>query len=105
MRALVLALIIALAGCASVQPIAQSTNTFAVCKTVDIASTAYGIHAGLVHEANPLMASTLAHGYFPMIALGVGLWYLLERLNEPKVTMVANVITCGVAANNLRLIR
>lgn len=107
-----LLLILLLSGCAAVQsitdaapPAAKSTTTFAVCKTLDITSTAYGIRAGLVHEANPLMGATLAHGYFPMIAIGIGIWYMLDKLNDPTATLTVNTVTCGTAAHNLWLLK
>jgi hypothetical protein len=44
-------------------------------------------------------------GYVPLIAFSVGLYYLIKYANEPVATGVANVVTCGVAAHNLLLIR
>jgi uncharacterized protein YceK len=105
-------LLILLTGCSTIQTVtdaaptaAKSPTTFAVCKTVDIASTAYGIRAGLVHESNPILGATLSHGYFPMIAIGVGVWYLLDRLQDKTATLAGNTVTCGVAAHNLWLLK
>lgn len=83
---------------------ATSPDTFAVCKGVDIASTAYIIHTGIGHEANPLMRALLSHGYFPMIAFGAGIWWWLDQVDNPEATLSANAVTCGVAAHNVLLI-
>lgn len=49
---LCLLLSLSLVGCASINPIAESPETFAVCKTVDIATTAAIINGGR-NEMNP----------------------------------------------------
>jgi hypothetical protein len=87
-----------------IKDVVTSPTTFAVCKAVDIASTAYLIHNGLAIEANPIVAATLSHGYFPLIAISVGIYFLLKHYNDPIATGVANVATCGVAVHNLLLI-
>ena len=98
-RLLCLVLIFSMAGCASIKPIAESPETFAACKTVDIATTA-AIISGGGHELNPIAKGLLAHGYIPIIAISVGIYYLLKELNEPKLNVAANAVTCGVAAHN-----
>lgn len=108
-KRLALILCLLLTGCATTQlaevpAVVTSPETFAVCKAVDIASTAYLIHNGLAIEANPIVAATLAHGYFPIIAISVGIYFLLKHYNDPIATGVANVATCGVAVHNLLLI-
>ena len=96
--------LLALMSLATVEEVATSPTTFAVCKTVDIATTAYLIENGLGVEANPVVASILGNGYIPLIALSVGLWYLIKQYNNPYATAGANVMTCGIAIHNLLLI-
>jgi hypothetical protein len=84
--------------------VVTSPTTFAVCKTVDVASTAYLRDKGLAVEANTIVRPLIANGYFPLIALSIVVWWLLDDLNSKPVTTVANVVTCGVAAHNLMLI-
>lgn len=103
-RLLIALLLSSLMGCATIQPIAESSDTFAVCKSVDVLTTAYGLGTGMFVEKNPLVASLLGHGWIPFVAISVALWYVIDKYNEPKVTMVANAITCPVAAHNLLLI-
>jgi hypothetical protein len=97
-------LVIMSLGVTTVEEVVTSPTTFAVCKAADIATTAYVIEHGIGVESNPIVASTLAHGYIPIIALSVGLWYLLKEYNNPVATAGANVVTCGVALHNLLLI-
>ena len=110
MKLLVLALALLVSGCASLpdrtsaEKAATSPTTFAVCKTVDIGSTALLLHTGHFVEANPLVAGILSHGYFPLIALSVGVYELLVHLNNPTVTLAVNAVTCGVAAHNLLML-
>lgn len=87
-----------------VEQVATSATTFAVCKTLDIATTAYALSHGLGVEANPVIASVLSHGYVPLIAMGVLIWWLLDRADDPVLTTVVNVATCGAAINNLVVI-
>ena len=109
-RTLLAAALLAFAFQVSAEPletleaVVTSPETFAVCKAVDIASTSYLLTHGLGVEANPVVAPLIAHGYVPLIALSVGLYYLLKWHNSPVVTGVANVATCGVAVHNLLLI-
>lgn len=98
-----------LVGCATTQlggapEVVTSPETFAVCKAVDIASTAYLIHNGLAVEANPIVAATLSHGYLPLVVISVGIYYALKHFQDPVAIGVANFATCGVAINNLLLI-
>ena len=87
-----------------VTDVVTSPETFAVCKALDIGTTAYLISHGLAVEANPIVAATLAHGYFPIIAISVGIYFLLKHYNDPVATGFANVVTCGVGVHNLLLI-
>ena len=87
-----------------IQEVVTSTETFAVCKAVDVASTIYLLSHGLGVEANPVVAWTISvGGYVPLIAASVGLYYLLKHFDNPAATGAANIITCGVAAHNLLL--
>jgi len=84
--------------------VATSPTTFAVCKTIDIASTAYIIHTGIGYEANGLVASLLTHGYFPLILVSAGIWYWLKKEDNKVATGTVNAVTCGVSLHNLILI-
>lgn len=88
----------------TVTEVVTSPTTFAVCKALDIGTTYYLISHGLAVEANPIVAATLAHGYFPLIAISVGIYFLLKHYNDPVATGIANVATCGVGVHNLLLI-
>lgn len=81
----------------------QSSTTFAVCKGLDIATTAYALNYGFV-EKNPIVAASLHYGYAPIIALSVGLWYLMDKYATPEARFVSNVMTCGVGMHNLYLL-
>jgi hypothetical protein len=97
--ALCLAVILALSGCSTM----QNPDTFAKCKTVDIASTALLLKSGAYTESNGLVAGTLAHGYFPLIALSYAIYRGLEYMNNPAATETVNAVTCTAAVNNLLL--
>lgn len=99
MRALLLSILLLLPGCAAL----ESSNTFAACRAADVATTYIGVHHGFA-EVNPLTKALLAHGWLPYIGLSVLAWYVIDRLNEPSVTVAANVVTCGVAAHNAVLL-
>ena len=100
MKTLCLLLSLSLIGCSTIKPIAESPETFAVCKTVDIATTAAIISAG-GRELNPIVKGLIGHSYIPLIAVSIGIYFLLKELNEPKLNIAANAVTCGVAAHNL----
>ena len=99
-RLICLLLSLSLVGCASINPIAESPETFAVCKTVDIATTAAIINGG-GHEMNPIAKALIGHSYIPLIAVSIGIYLILKEVNDPQITTVANAITCPVAAHNL----
>jgi len=103
----ILLLCLLLSSCAAidaVRPVAESTDVFAVCKAGDVLTTAYAIRTGMFIEKNPLVAPLISHGYLPLIAISIGIWYLLDRYNNPAATIAANVVTCPVAVHNLWLI-
>lgn len=101
----VLLAILLLSSCATVQSVAESPTTFAVCKTVDVATTAYALNSGHFREANPILKPFIGpHHFVPLIAFSFALWWVIQKLNEPKLTMAANAITCGVSAHNIGLL-
>jgi hypothetical protein len=56
-------------------------------------------------ESNPALKLLIGpHNFFPLIAFSVGVYVLLRYINEPKLTMAANVVTCGVAGRNAYLL-
>jgi Domain of unknown function (DUF5658) len=89
--------------------VATSRDTFALCKTVDIASTAYLLEHGLATEANPLVAWSLkVGGWAPLVFVSIGIYWAMEKFKEQPgakpATAIANGATCFVAAQNLLLI-
>ena len=99
-----LLLALSLAGCAGLRESAESTDTFAVCKAADIATTAYALRTGMFVEKNPLVSAVISHGYFPLVAVSLVIWYALDKWQNKTATLAANAITCPVAAHNLFLI-
>jgi hypothetical protein len=108
MRSIALATLVACslsANAGTVEDIVTSPTTFAVCKAVDVVSTIHLLSVGGFVEANPIVAWSMSvGGYVPLIAVSIGLWYLLKEYNDPRATGVANLITCAVAGHNLTLI-
>jgi hypothetical protein len=90
----------------TLEEVAESPETFLVCKTADILSTAYIIEHGIGYEANPLVAwSFHIGGYGPLILVsGLIYWWMKEHEDEKFAIVVANGVTCGVAVSNLLLI-
>jgi hypothetical protein len=85
--------------------VAESEATFIACKSADIITTAVGLNSGHFVEANPALKLLIGpHNLFPLIGFSVALWALLHYINEPKLNMVANGITCGVASRNAILL-
>jgi hypothetical protein len=91
----------------TIEEVATSPTTFAVCKAADVASTMYLINSGIGHEANPAMASLMTGPlqWLPFIALSYGIYRLVVYINNPATTVVANGVTCAAAASNLLLIK
>ncbi len=104
MRTIIIVVSIFLCGCSTIKTIGESTDTFAVCKFMDISTTAYALRTGLFVEKNPLVAGLLSHGYLPLIAISIGIWYALDRMQNKTATLAANAVTCPIAAHNLFLI-
>ena len=88
----------------TLEEVATSPDTFAACKAVDIASTAYLLKTGIATESNPIVAPLITHGYFPLAALSIGVYWLMTKYHNATANTVANGVTCGVAASNLLLI-
>jgi hypothetical protein len=89
----------------SLEEVVTSPDTFAVCKAVDISTTAYGLGHGMV-ETNPVMAHWIqAAGWGPIILLMGGVYWLLKQEETPKPFIAGiNVGTCAVAAHNLLIL-
>lgn len=95
-------LLIFLNGCSTLQTVATSKETFAACRTVDVATTLAIIHGG-GHELNPLMAPLVAHP-LAFIAFNVGLVYWVwthwdQMGTSAKVTL--NTAGCIAVPHNL----
>ena len=89
----------------TLEDIATSPETFAVCKTLDIASTAYILEHGIGYESNPLVAWSLRiGGYGPLILVSTGIYFWLKHLDNKPATAAVNLITCGVVVHNLLMI-
>lgn len=89
-----------LSGCATVETVATSSNTFAACRAADVGTTYYALHHGFA-EINPIVKVLLAHGWVPYIAASIGAWYLIDHLNNPNVTLAANIVGCGAVVHNI----
>lgn len=94
-------LAVMLAGCATVRETAESPDTFAACKGLDVATTVVGVSTGALTEGNPLVAKLLSHGFMPFILLSAAMWYVIDRVDSKPLTMGANAVTCPVAARNV----
>ena len=100
MKKLMIVLAFVLSGCATVQDVVTSPKTFAVCKTADIATTAVLLKSSAFAEGNGLVAATLSHGYFPLIAISYGLYKLIGYVNNPVATAAVNILTGAAVVNN-----
>lgn len=108
LTSLLFALSLSAQAAPTLEEVATSPETFAVCKTVDIASTAYLLGHGFT-EANPLVAWSLRiGGYLPLILVSAGIYWVMDQHRGERDAaapmIVANGVTCGVAAHNLLLI-
>ena len=100
-----LALVFALTGCATIQTVASSKETFVACQVLDTATTYVAISkVGLV-EGNPIIAALLKHGWLPVIAFKVALvWAVYNADFSPKAQTVANVVACAPGVWNATLL-
>lgn len=99
MKAILLALLIALAGCGTVQEQAHTATA------LDAATTAAGVLSGIAYEGNPLTASPAAFAGV-MIARVVGV-EIADQLPEPQRTEVLtgwSSIWWGAGISNLLIL-
>ena len=111
---IVIVVVVALVGlktCAAgtLEDVATSPDTFAICKGVDIASTAYLLEHGLATEANPLVAWSLRiGGWVPLVFVSIGIYWAMQKFKDSpgakSATAVANGVTCLAATQNLLLL-
>ena len=99
-------MIISLSGCATM----SNPNTFAVCSTLDVASTIVALESGLV-EANPLIAGVINSGGYPLlIALNVVVIWLMYRYHQKSKQgsefpiVIGSGLRCGAAIHNVLLL-
>ena len=93
----------------TLEDVATSPKTFAVCKTVDIASTAYLLEHGLATESNPIVAWSLRiGGWAPLVFASIGVYWAMQKFKDAPgakpATAIANGVTCIAATQNLLLL-
>jgi hypothetical protein len=104
-KLLILLLLPLLVSCTGIQAVAESEATFIACKSADVITTAVGLNSGHFVEANPALKLLIGpHNFVPLITFSIVVWAILHYINEPKLTMAANVVTCGVAGRNAYLL-
>ena len=100
-----LLLVFTLSGCATVQSVASSKETFVVCQVLDTATTYVGISKVGLMEGNPIVAALLKHGWLPFLAFKAALvWIVYEANFSPPVQTAANVVACLPGVHNAILI-
>jgi hypothetical protein len=103
-RFIAILLIVSMSGCA----ILEKPETFAACKALDVATTAVALNSGGFHEVNPILRGLgigpHVSGLLPLVGVSMLVIALIKYLNEPTVTTVASVATCGVAGHNAFLL-
>lgn len=70
-----------------------------------LVTSSYASMEEVATEANPIVAPLITHGYFPLVALSIGVYWLMTKYHNATANTVANGVTCGVAASNLLLIK
>ena len=112
MRYLILAALILLSGCATIESNLGTPDAFAKCATFDVATTTIGLATNRMHEIDPLAKALTIHSIgrvagivAPVIGLSIAAYYALKWLDKPAVTATAAALTCASAARNLYLIR
>jgi uncharacterized protein YceK len=100
-----LLLVFTLSGCATIQSVASSKETFVACQVFDTATTYVAVSkVGLV-EGNPIIAALLKHGWLPVIAFKLAIiWAVYEANFSPAAQTVANVVACVPGIHNAILI-
>lgn len=101
---LVACLIFTLFGCAQLKIAAEDTDTFAICKAADVATTGYALSTRRFVEKNPLVAPFVSNGVMPLALVSFVIWRTIAEINAADVTMAMNAVTCPVAAHNLWLL-
>lgn len=101
-----LALVFTLSGCATIQSVASSKETFVACQVFDVATTYVALSAGKsLVEGNPIVAALLKHGWLPMIGFKLALiWAVYQVDFSPKAQTVANVVACAPGVWNAHLV-
>ena len=100
-----LALLFTLSGCATIQSVASSKETFVACQVFDIATTYVAISKAGFVEGNPIVAALLKHGWLPMIGFKLALiWAVYQVDFSPKAQTVANVVACAPGVWNAHLV-
>ena len=100
-----LALAFTLTGCATIQTVASSKETFVACQALDVATTYVGVSKVGLMEGNPIVAALLKHGWLPFIAVKVALvWAVYNADFSPPVQTVANVASCAPGVWNATLL-
>ena len=100
-----LLLVFTLSGCATIQEVASSKETFVACQVLDTATTYVGISKVGLMEANPIVAALLKHGWLPFLAFKVALvWIVYEADFSPPVQTAANVVACLPGIHNAILL-
>lgn len=100
-----LLLVFTLSGCATIQEVASSKETFVACQVLDTATTYVGISKVGLMEGNPIVAALLKHGWLPFIAFKVALvWIVYEADFSPPAQTAANVVACLPVVHNAILL-
>lgn len=103
---LITTLLVLSSGCATtledVKDVAGKKETLALCKAADVVTTIVALNTGTFHETNFLMRALMtgAHGYLPFVLVSAAYVGVMWWWDNPKATMIASGITCGVAAHN-----
>lgn len=106
MRAVIFLTLLLLSGCVTLTDDAKDVlgkkETLALCKAADVATTITALNTGTFHETNVLMKALMtgAHGFAPFVIVSAAYVAFFWWLDNPKATMIASGITCGVAAHN-----
>lgn len=103
MRAIILALSIALSGCATL----SKPEVFTACKLADIVTTKQALGRGAI-EANPIMDAIGFNGFALLsLALIWWVWEIHEEAGEEELPVESqaaltglSVVTCAAAFNN-----
>ena len=100
-----------LSGCATVQKYGTTQN-FARCGAADVATTAVGLSINNLHENNPvtrwiavkLFGDAVLSSIPVAIGLYVATYFVLKKINEPRLTQAATILACGTAVKNAYIV-